>query len=244
MKSCAQNQQDRLESRKIVETEERKLTENNTLRKSSIASIVKDSASERARAQILLILKEAIHKMELENKSHLLRKTEDTVNSEKETVELVNTSTRRKSIRSRTVQPSYKKPQRQRNRCSSRTSTQTSVSNSTTLTVSALKTPRPRANSTECRTTPSQRKKNLESSIASLQTDNTALENQLRKLEKQLIIERQERIELESRLETIEKLAGINSKVIPNSAEGHFDEVPRNSPSEDSIVPRNLLKEN
>lgn len=246
MQSGTQKQPRRPGSIKSTEKDHHQLVESNASRRTSIISVVKDRASERARAQILSILKEAIHKMELENKSYLLKKTEDTANSEKETIELVSISTHRKSTRARTVQPSYKKPQRQRSRCPSRPSAQASVSNSTTLTTSALKTPKSRAKSAEYRATSLQRSKKLESSIASLQAENTALESQLRKLGEQLIIERRERVELESRLVAIERSAGINPKSAANTVTEAHGEVPKNSPSEDNtyIALRSLPKEN
>lgn len=243
MQNGAQKRPERLVSRKTIEKEQQQTPQNNTSRKQSIASVVKDRASERARAHILSILKEAINKMELENKSQLVKSIGDDHGSEKETVELVSTSARKASTRSRTVQPSHKKPRRQQSRCSSRISTQASVSTSTTLTASALKTPRPRAKSAECRSTSSQRSKKLESSIASLQAENTALENQLRKLGEQLIIERQERVDLESRLAAIERSAGINPKLTLISTIESCAEVPRNSPSEDKTVARDALEE-
>lgn len=73
----------RSESRKTPETEHQRVLQDDASRKSSIASVVKDRASERARAHILSILREAIHKMELENRSHLLKSTGDDYESER-----------------------------------------------------------------------------------------------------------------------------------------------------------------
>ncbi|KAE8305001.1 hypothetical protein GL50803_003141 [Giardia duodenalis] len=237
----------RSESRKTPETEHQRVLQDDASRKSSIASVVKDRASERARAHILSILREAIHKMELENRSHLLKSTGDDYESERETIELVNAPARRAPIRSRTAQSSHKrpksKPMQQRGRRPSKSTVQTPISASATLTTSALKTPKRRAKSAECRSTSSQHNRKLEVSIASLQAENTVLESQLKKLEEQLLIERQERVDLESRLTAIEKSAGINLTLTLDKTTESRAEVPKNSPSEDKITIRETLTE-
>ncbi|EFO62267.1 Hypothetical protein GLP15_4457 [Giardia lamblia P15] len=239
----------RSESRKTLETEHKQAVQGDVSRKPSIASVVKDRTSERARAHILSILKEAIHKMELENRSYLLKSTGDDNESERETIELVNAPARRAPIRSRTAQSSHKKPRskpksmQQQSRHPSRSNVQTPISVSATLTTSALKTPKLRAKSAECRSTPAQHNRKLEVSIASLQAENTALESQLKKLEKQLLIERQERVDLENRLTAIEKSARINLTLTLDKPTESHAEVPKNSPSEDKATIREIMTE-